>query len=1535
MRGRAKGCRGSARHSLSPSIRTIFGSNPILTAIVIQTIFLSTAHGQSSPTPATMISPAPGSKLTSTTVTFQWSAASGATEYLLDLSGQCDEGQGVEPGTSTSATVSGLDGNGQLINVSLYTDFNGTWAVENYQYYAVGEGTPGTMTSPAPGSTLPGSNVTFAWTPGTGICQYQIQVGTTPGSGDIESGYTSGASITYDNIPTNGGNVYVTLLSLSGSTWLSNSYQYIALGSGTPASMVSPAAGSTLQGTSANFSWDAGSGISEYALSVGSTPGARDIAYTETASLDASVNNLPTNGETLYVTLGSLNGVKWLSNNVTYVASGTGVAARMTSPAPLLKLVGNSAKFEWTKGVGITGYTLDIGSSPGTANIDHFVSNGTSATVTNLPANGEALYVTLASLNGDTPLARDYIYYASGRGKAATMTSPAPGTKFFNADATFTWSKGTGIDEYLLAIGTAPGLGNIASVPEGEATSASLTNLPTTGKPFYVTLRSLNGNTWLSNSYIYNAAAPVTIQTNSLHFGAQGVGMTAPGQTVVLANTSKITPATVAASVVGKSFTEFNNCPAPGGSLAPGASCSCNVFFAPVAAGKQTGSVVITGTAASGNYSARIGLIGSGVAQFIQILPSPAPPDLVWPTVFSADVSGFTDTSVNWSVGSYPGGNTSVGTMNSAGVYFPPSFVANGPNDTQSELITATSTAKPTLSASVNVTVADPFYFPPQPALYPSSATVEEGKTLQIASWFSGASAWAVDGIIDGNAAVGRIKDISQSPYSANSVLLYTAPAKVSSPKEVQVSSVSSYEAPIAVSITVMSSAAISIQSLDKTSLRPYQLLTISGRGFNPEADLGITFSNGSGFSITVPPVSVSAKSVVVGVPPYFNSSGSLASGTVSIHVTEKVDGASSNSNAIGGFLIQEPPTSTLPPGTVTVNYLNGLANGITNLQSLIAEGAGGNITVTNIITGSLQFAEFNNALSLEANALNALTPQIAGVTSGSISSFQLAQKRGGGTVAVTAADLAVTDRLILAMISAQTGSTFSSASGDPPACPDYAGAAAYEALSTPGAITTSAQVSQYFGGAFTQCRAEAVVGGLETTGAALATGIAALAVLGAPAVGVSAGAAGVMTFSAGSAAGLAAIGGYIGRGSENDRALVQGAAGQLERFIETPVLEGVAILAEEGSEALYESYNLLHLLADSLELIHAVNDEGPLGGQSSGIASPYYGGPMATSSLTASISGSGTGNIVSIPGGIICGSDFEACTGAFPPDQTVYLDGQPDPGSSVPTLTGACSGSGICKFTTGSSQSAAASFTETGGGGPSGTPLQIPTSLFGIDFGGCVEPASVNNGNKKSSLVVAQKLVALGGSPISGYTWMLTPGSVYPPGTTVDPLTGIFHSTGGDLVPGSYTFSMTVTDGSGSTATGVYEYGVTSAGQCPVPAFPFDEDEGGNTISGPNAFMGDSYGLALPLLVGYSGTGIYASGGEAGGGLNLPLTWSVSSGSLPPGLVVDQARGVVWGEPVSGNGKKFTVQFKVKNSAGQTATCSAGSCPSFAITVR
>jgi hypothetical protein len=163
------------------------------------------------------------------------------------------------------------------------------------------------------------------------------------------------------------------------------------------------------------FDWTAGAGASAYWLDVGSNPGGNNYYQSGNLGnvLTATVNGLPTNGSTVYVTLYSLVGGQWVANGYTYTALNAGSAlAQMSSPTPGTTLSGYVQTFIWTAGSGATAYWLDVGSAPEGNDIYQSGNLGSALTTTvySLPANNSQIYVTLWSLVGGQWFYNEYNY---------------------------------------------------------------------------------------------------------------------------------------------------------------------------------------------------------------------------------------------------------------------------------------------------------------------------------------------------------------------------------------------------------------------------------------------------------------------------------------------------------------------------------------------------------------------------------------------------------------------------------------------------------------------------------------------------------------------------------------------------------------------------------------------------------------------------------------------------------------------------------------------------------------------------------------------------------------------------------------------------------------------------------------------------------------------------------------------------------------------------------------------------------------------
>jgi hypothetical protein len=469
---------------------------------------------------ATMASPVNHATLTSSTVTFQWSTGTGATEYWLAVSKVAVAGQDIfysDEGTNLSQVVTGLPTDGSTVYVRLWSKINGAWPFVDYTYTAATAApATATMTSPANHATLTGPNVTFQWSTGTGATEYWLAVSKVGVAGQelyySDEGTNLSQAVT--GLPIDGSTVYVRLWSKINGAWPFVDYTYTAATlTPVPAAMTSPANHATLTGTSATFQWNAGTGVTQYRLYVSKVGvgGSELYGAVEGTSLSQLVTGLPTDGSTVYVRLGSMINGSWQSADYTYTAATIAPAtAVMTSPANHATLTGSTVTFQWSTGTGVTDYWLAASKVGVGAHELYYSDEGTSLSqmVIGLPIDGSTVYVRLWSeINGAWPYA-DYTYTAGTLTPAsATMSSPANTATLAGSSVNFQWTTGTGAVEYWLAVSKV-GVGGQELYYSDEGTNLSqvVSGLPTNGSTVYVRLWSKINGAWPYFDYTYTAS---------------------------------------------------------------------------------------------------------------------------------------------------------------------------------------------------------------------------------------------------------------------------------------------------------------------------------------------------------------------------------------------------------------------------------------------------------------------------------------------------------------------------------------------------------------------------------------------------------------------------------------------------------------------------------------------------------------------------------------------------------------------------------------------------------------------------------------------------------------------------------------------------------------------------------------------------------------------------------------------------------------------------------------------------------------------
>ncbi len=156
---------------------------------------------------AVMTSPISGSTLSGPSVTFVWSAGSGAVAYWLDAGSTQGSANffAQNVGLATSQTVTGIPTDGSTVYVILWTLLGGAWQHNAYTYTAGGASTGAVMVQPAANAVLSGASVTFTWSAASGAAAYWLDVGSAQGQANI-FGQNVGlaTSQTVSGLPTDG-----------------------------------------------------------------------------------------------------------------------------------------------------------------------------------------------------------------------------------------------------------------------------------------------------------------------------------------------------------------------------------------------------------------------------------------------------------------------------------------------------------------------------------------------------------------------------------------------------------------------------------------------------------------------------------------------------------------------------------------------------------------------------------------------------------------------------------------------------------------------------------------------------------------------------------------------------------------------------------------------------------------------------------------------------------------------------------------------------------------------------------------------------------------------------------------------------------------------------------------------------------------------------------------------------------------------------------------------------------------------------------
>jgi hypothetical protein len=202
----------------------------------------------------------------------------------------------------------------------------------------------------------------FSWTPVANAQKYYLYVGSSPGAKDlVDSGETNALSLAPQPLP-GGFKLHARMWTKVNDVWR---YRDSTFSTRPAPRFVNPRSGETGVGTATTMEWTEVAGASTYALSIGTTPGGKDIlADRQVSGTQTSVESLP-QANALYARVTSGSGSTLGFGDVVFTTRPAAVSARLLQPVNGTTLAA-AASIRWQPAPLARTYQLRVGTAPDT-----------------------------------------------------------------------------------------------------------------------------------------------------------------------------------------------------------------------------------------------------------------------------------------------------------------------------------------------------------------------------------------------------------------------------------------------------------------------------------------------------------------------------------------------------------------------------------------------------------------------------------------------------------------------------------------------------------------------------------------------------------------------------------------------------------------------------------------------------------------------------------------------------------------------------------------------------------------------------------------------------------------------------------------------------------------------------------------------------------------------------------------------------------------------------------------------------------------
>ena len=478
------------------------------------------------PQAPTLVTPANGATVNGTTVNFAWSVSSGATSYWIQISTNSSFTNLIldqNLGNYTGDNNSGMPNDGSTLYWRIKAGNSAGWGSYSSAWSFI-NGTAAipqapTLVTPANGATVNGTTVNFAWSVSSGATSYWIQISTNSSFTNLILDQNLG-NYTGDNnsgMPNDGSTLYWRIKAGNSAGWsnYSSAWSFI---NGTAAipqapTLVTPANGATVNGTTVNFAWSVSSGATSYWIQISTNSSFTNLILDQNLGNYTGDNNsgMPNDGSTLYWRVKAGNSAGWSNYSSAWsFINGTAAipqAPTLVTPANGATVNGTTVNFAWSVSSGATSYWIQISTNSSFTNLilDQNLGNYTGDNNSGMPNDGSTLYWRVKAGNsagwGSYSSAWSFINGKTTIPPTPALSSPSNGSKVNGTSINLSWNASSGANDYWLQVSTSSNFSSMTINQDmGNYLGATLSSMPNDGSTFYWRVKAGNTAGWSSYS---------------------------------------------------------------------------------------------------------------------------------------------------------------------------------------------------------------------------------------------------------------------------------------------------------------------------------------------------------------------------------------------------------------------------------------------------------------------------------------------------------------------------------------------------------------------------------------------------------------------------------------------------------------------------------------------------------------------------------------------------------------------------------------------------------------------------------------------------------------------------------------------------------------------------------------------------------------------------------------------------------------------------------------------------------------------------